>query len=86
MSIIVIIISRDFVNSLNIDVSKKIINAFINLVASIIIRVNSFIDRVILLENVSINNSEFKYVLKINKNNKNDSDLSIIIEDKKIEK
>ena len=86
MSIVTIITSRDFVDSSNIDVSKKIINVSINLVVSIIIRVNSFIDRVTLLRDVNINNSEFEYVLKIDKNNKNNNDLFIIIEDKKIEK
>ena len=85
--IVAIIASRDRVianiNSSNIHVSKKIINASINIVALIIIRVNLFAKRVIFLKNININNSELEYVLKIDKNNENNSNLFIIIEGKK---
>ena len=47
---------------------------------------NLFAKRVVFLENENIKNSELKYILKINKDNKNDNDLFLIIDEKKIEK
>ena len=57
---------------------------------SIVIRAYNFYDlfakRVVFLRDVNIKNSELKYDLVVNKNNKNDSDLLVIIEEKINEK
>ena len=54
------------------------------IVASIIIRAryDSFAKRVISLRDVNVNNSEFEYDLVADKNNENNNDLFIIIEEK----
>ena len=82
-------LTRDLVivviNSSKAYISKNIIIASI-IVASIISFYNSFIERVVSLKNIYINNNELKYDLIINKNNENNNDILAIIEEKIDEK
>ena len=82
-------LTRDLViiaiNFLKVRISKNIIIASI-IIASIINSYNSFIERVVSLRDIYMNNSELEYDLIVNKNNENNDNILAIIKEKISEK